>query len=177
MAKYDITYSCGHTETVQLYGKHADREHYIAWASEHKVCSECRKADREAEKAAAAERAKANGMTEGSDKQMAWACDLIEQAQRNLTCGMCAHTLNDAIMDEAEKRGIDPLDLLDGLNEANAEKGALRPVLEEAVGKAVAAAFLRPAKWAIDNRDHIGRLIAKDAAPELLDAILKTLNA
>ena len=41
MAKHDITYSCGHTETVQLHGKHADRERYIAWASEHKVSSEC----------------------------------------------------------------------------------------------------------------------------------------
>ena len=177
MAKYDITYSCGHTETVQLYGKHADRERYIAWASEHKVCSECLKADREAAKAAAAERAKANGMTEGSTKQMAWACDIIEQAQRNLTCGMCTHTLNDAIADEAEKRGIDFLDVLDGLQEANAEKGALHSTLEDAVGKAVAAAFRRPAKWAIDNRDHVGGLIAKDAAPELLDAILKMLNA
>lgn len=177
MAKYEITYACGHTETVQLYGKHADRERYIKWASEHKVCSECLKADREAAKAAAAERAKANGMTEGSHKQMAWACDLIEQAQCNLTCGKCTHTLEDAIADEAEKRGIDFLDVLDGLNEANAEKGALRPALEEAVGKAVAAAFLRPAKWAIDNRDHIGRLIAKDAAPELLDAIVKMMNA
>lgn len=26
MAKYDVTYSCGHTDVVQLYGKNADRE-------------------------------------------------------------------------------------------------------------------------------------------------------
>jgi len=26
MAKYDITCSCGHVETVQIYGKASDRE-------------------------------------------------------------------------------------------------------------------------------------------------------
>lgn len=177
MAKYEITYACGHTETVQLYGKHADRERYIEWASKNRVCSECYHADREAEKAAAAERAKANGMTEGSAKQMAWACDLIETAGRDILNVASAHHIEDAIANEAEKRGIDFLDVLDGLQELNAEKGSLRPVLEESVGKAIAAAFLRPAKWAIDNRFHLADAIAKEAAPEVLDAILKEVNA
>ena len=29
--KYDITYSCGHTGTVELYGKTSERESKIRW--------------------------------------------------------------------------------------------------------------------------------------------------
>ena len=31
MAKYDVTYACGHTETVNLYGKTSERERKIYW--------------------------------------------------------------------------------------------------------------------------------------------------
>ena len=29
--KYDVTYSCGHTGTVELYGKTSERESKIRW--------------------------------------------------------------------------------------------------------------------------------------------------
>lgn len=40
MAKYDITYSCGHTVEKQLFGKNKDRESYIEWAKQG-LCPDC----------------------------------------------------------------------------------------------------------------------------------------
>lgn len=71
MAKYEINYSCGHCETVQLYGPYKDRERKIKWL-EQGVCPSCYKkhraeyADQQAEK---------YGLPKlsGSPKQVAWA--------------------------------------------------------------------------------------------------------
>jgi len=67
MAKYNVTYRCGHQETVQLFGKYNDRYNKIAYY-ETIDCPACRAAA----KAAAA---KEIGLT-GSDKQVAWAFDI-----------------------------------------------------------------------------------------------------
>lgn len=71
MAKYDVTCSCGHTETVQIYGKAADREREIA-RREKGICKECWKA---AQAEAAKETAQSYGLCDltGSPKQIAWA--------------------------------------------------------------------------------------------------------
>lgn len=61
MAKYTITHTCGHTETVNLQGPTAERERRIA-AMESTPCAECRAKEGE-------------GMT-GSVKQIAWAVDI-----------------------------------------------------------------------------------------------------
>lgn len=37
------TFSCGHTGTVQLYGKGDERERKIRYFEEYGVCSECYK--------------------------------------------------------------------------------------------------------------------------------------
>lgn len=42
MAKYDVTYSCGHTDVVQLYGKTADRERELRKMS-GRLCPDCYK--------------------------------------------------------------------------------------------------------------------------------------
>ena len=67
MAKYNVTYKCGHQETVQLFGKYNDRERKIAY---YKTidCPECQ-ANEIAQKAAS------KGYAEllGSDKQVRWA--------------------------------------------------------------------------------------------------------
>ena len=39
--KYDVTYACGHTETVQLFGPYEERKRKIKWYSEECLCSEC----------------------------------------------------------------------------------------------------------------------------------------
>lgn len=39
--KYEVKFSCGHTETVELFGKNADRQRKIAWFEESGLCSKC----------------------------------------------------------------------------------------------------------------------------------------
>lgn len=75
MAKYDITFSCGHTETRQLVGKETQRQSYIAWAGKNGLCAACAKQD----KMAGIEAVEAEHdlpALEGSDKQVAWARDI-----------------------------------------------------------------------------------------------------
>ena len=66
-----ITHTCGHTETVQLYGTSRERDSKAAWLS-GKPCQECQ---RKAQQAQATESAQAQGLPAlvGSDKQVAWA--------------------------------------------------------------------------------------------------------
>lgn len=85
MAKYTITYKCGHTEEMQLFGKMADRDRKIAWYATQD-CPEC--------KAAAARAvAKERGLVEldGTAKQVVWAeqirdkfLELSEQIKKQL---------------------------------------------------------------------------------------------
>ena len=44
MGKYDVTYSCGHTGTVNLAGKNTERERQIAWMEQECLCPDCYKA-------------------------------------------------------------------------------------------------------------------------------------
>ncbi len=39
--KYEVIFSCGHTETVELFGKNADRQRKISWFEESGLCSKC----------------------------------------------------------------------------------------------------------------------------------------
>jgi hypothetical protein len=78
MAKYDVTYTCGHTGVIQLVGPGSKREWLLAREQE-KLCPDCfqekLKADREKENAEAAEKNQAAGLPqlEGTEKQIAWA--------------------------------------------------------------------------------------------------------
>lgn len=74
MAKYDITYACGHTETVQLYGKSVDRQKEIA-RRENCLCKECWIAERRKADEAVIDSVKDSGLVPlvGSPKQVAWA--------------------------------------------------------------------------------------------------------
>lgn len=67
MSKYTITHACGHTEEVNLFGKHSDRERKIAYL-ESIDCRACWDA-------AQAAQAKDAGLPDltGSPKQIAWA--------------------------------------------------------------------------------------------------------
>ena len=76
--KYDITYSCGHAGTVELYGKTSERESKIRWYETTAVCPECYKKQQEE----AAETITKYELPElgGSEKQVAWAKKLMESA-------------------------------------------------------------------------------------------------
>ena len=82
MAKYTINHTCGHTVDVQLYGAYKDRERRIAYL-ETCECDECRKAKANA---AAAEAKAARGLADltGSEKQVAWANTIRENAYKCL---------------------------------------------------------------------------------------------
>ena len=86
MAWYNITYSCGHTERVQLYGPHRDRESYIEYASRAKFCPDCYRAKKDEERRQENERAASLageiglGALTGSEKQVAWATTIRQRA-------------------------------------------------------------------------------------------------
>lgn len=82
MAKYDVTYTCGHTGTIRLIGR--DRQWRLEQEKE-KLCSECYRAALEQERqegnARAAIENQAAGLAEleGTEKQIAWAETLRRQ--------------------------------------------------------------------------------------------------
>lgn len=88
--KYTVTYSCGHTGDVQLYGKTSEREWKIEWMERSGLCPDCYKAKMEAERtkeharqdAKAAAGIKHYGYPEltGTEKQIKWAKALREEA-------------------------------------------------------------------------------------------------
>lgn len=45
--KYDVMFSCGHKETVQLFGKVSERERRIAYWESCGICSECYREQKE----------------------------------------------------------------------------------------------------------------------------------
>jgi len=77
MAKYEITYRCGHTRTVQIYGTnvHGERERKAAWYGT-RLCPECY----ERSKAEYIENLPTydDGLPKlvGSPKQVKWAQDI-----------------------------------------------------------------------------------------------------
>lgn len=42
--KYEVTYSCGHTGTEELFGPGKDRERKLWWFANRAICPECYKA-------------------------------------------------------------------------------------------------------------------------------------
>lgn len=101
MAKQNVTFKCGCTKLVQLaFGDHIrckDQANYKAYL-ETQICDDCKRAQREAEQARienehkeATEKAteKANDLglpkLKGSEKQVAWAMVLRDQALERIT--------------------------------------------------------------------------------------------
>ena len=74
MAKYEVTYACGHTETIQLYGKSVDRQKEIE-RREKRLCKECWIAEQRKADEAVIASVKNSGLVPlvGSPKQVAWA--------------------------------------------------------------------------------------------------------
>lgn len=50
--KYDVKFSCGHEETIELFGKGTERERKIVYFEKYGVCSCCYREMKEMEKAA-----------------------------------------------------------------------------------------------------------------------------
>lgn len=82
MAKYNITFSCGHKGTVGLIGKHDYREWKLNWYQEVGLCPECEKERKEEERKREREELE-KYITElelpqlsGTQKQIEWANEL-----------------------------------------------------------------------------------------------------
>lgn len=84
MAKYEITYSCGCSGEVTLFGPMTERNRKIEWYEKQALCPDCREEslqkEREAATAEAASFTHQHGLPEltGSKKQVAWA-EVIRQ--------------------------------------------------------------------------------------------------
>lgn len=82
MAKYEVTYSCGHTGVVNLCGKTADRENKLRWYEEQALCPACYEKAlmeaREKQNEECKERAAELELPEltGTEKQIKWALEL-----------------------------------------------------------------------------------------------------
>ena len=163
MAKYYIEHTCGHSETVELFGKTSEREHRIEWL-ESNPCTECwkkeRKAEAEAKEAKTIEAIKqklgenaynafadlsksANeGELKGSDKQISWAEDIkakfVHQAIEELQ-GVVPRLYTEAT--EQQKTAT--------VNRINA--------LAEVVRTQDSAA------WWIENRDDTAKAVLREA--------------
>lgn len=75
MAQYEVKFSCGHTETMYLYGKEKARYSRIEYLEKHGLCSACYKAKQDARRAATLAAAAAPALT-GTEKQITWANDI-----------------------------------------------------------------------------------------------------
>lgn len=156
MAKYDVTFSCGHTETVQLFGKTKSREDKIEYWERSGFCSECYK-KQQAE--ITEKRTKEAGLPglEGTEKQIAWAnkirLELISAKQDRINGMryyiMGAHKMTEEQMiTQAKSKGVTDEQIRVALDK-------LAPYKEE---YETAVRFLEEvktttsAKWIIDNR-------------------------
>lgn len=148
MSKYTITHACGHEETVQLYGPYKDRERKAAWMAEQD-CPECRIKAR-------AEAAKAKGLTEGTDKQIAWAADLIEAVE---------------VYDSDLRDALPPVATAEVRAKIAALGANARAKLDAAVEEAKAALWSKPARAIIDGRLKLHIAVAKDAIQRLVSSL------
>ena len=79
--KYHVTYACGHEGRVALFGKNSEREYKLERFARG-ICPECAAAQRAKEEEEAIVAAKASGLPEleGSEKQVAWATRIRQNA-------------------------------------------------------------------------------------------------
>lgn len=68
-----VTYSCGHTGEVQLFGSNKDRERKVKWYEKEALCPECYKKQQEERGKALAAEYNLPEITGVSDKQIAFA--------------------------------------------------------------------------------------------------------
>ncbi len=135
-----ITHTCGHTETVQLYGtnSHGERARKAAWLAS----KSCRACERTADMRAAQAQAAALTLPEltGSEKQVAWALTIRAKALQAVATLRADFAANGA---RAQAQGMS--------SEAVAAELAQFDTLAERVAQQVSA------KWWIDHRDTSAR--------------------
>lgn len=83
--KVNITYSCGHEGTIEVFGKAEERERKIKYFEECGLCPNCYKAEKQTEEKTFAEGHELPEL-KGSGKQISWANkirkELIEKFEK-----------------------------------------------------------------------------------------------
>jgi len=99
MAKYDITYSCGHSATIQLFGNLNDRKSKIEWLEANALCPECCKRQHIG---------KLKDVSDliGTEKQVAWAAILRNDFFAEMEKLMSEISSKNGINQELEERFI-----------------------------------------------------------------------
>ncbi|MFE0776888.1 hypothetical protein [Streptomyces sp. NPDC058861] len=154
MARYQISRSCGHLETIELFGNRRERDRRAKWEEDQeRLCRECwqeeRNREREEEHQAAAEAAEREGLPElqGSPKQVAWAetirHDLLAQMKEFVDGLPPAQAWHGG---ERAPDGDEPA------TEGSVQRAVARTEAE--AGRAALAALreVSAARWFIDNR-------------------------
>ncbi len=165
MAKYEIEFSCGHTDTIQLYGKTSERESYLEWAKDNKLCPECWAAAKQKAREEASEQA-AQENTEfglpaltGTEKQVAWAETIRKEKAQHIFSVLKNHEkhLTKAREDQEYADRMLKAFAEDGFGSIEDAFVAARAAAEAILGEA-------SAHWWIEHRDaDIGRLILDKA--------------
>lgn len=158
MAKYEVTFACGHTATVELFGKSSDREWKLQRLAEE-LCPDCYKAQKEAERKAASEaaakEAREQGFAElkGSEKQIAWA-----------------ETIRARYMEKLEELGkkLNEQDQHIRIKETlTAEQNARREMAFKVLEAMASYAHIDSAKVIIDDRDADPTSVLRKAMVEI----------
>jgi hypothetical protein len=173
MARYQISRSCGHLETVELFGSRRERDRRAEW-EEGRPCRECwqeeRDREREEVRRAAVEAAGREGLPglQGSPNAVAWA----ETIRHGLLAQLKKFV--DGLQQDRARRGGEPAP--DGAGpptEGSAQRAAARAAeaAEAAEAGRTALAALREvstARWFLDNRHaSVYRLVALAKRGEL----------
>jgi hypothetical protein len=72
MAKYDVTYTCGHDGVANIVGPEKDRPRKLDWLETQK-CPDCKKQSEQDAAKAYAEEKHLPALAQGSEKQIEWA--------------------------------------------------------------------------------------------------------
>ena len=156
MAKYQITFSCGHTEEIQLFGKNSSREDKITYFEKQGICSQCYKNQ---QNLITNQKSSELNLPEliGSEKQVTWAnkirLEKIENQQEKIKHTKlyimgCYNMSDQELIALAKSKGA-----TDEQIEKSLEK--LRPIQEEYRKEITVLKNLKTetfAKWFIDNR-------------------------
>jgi hypothetical protein len=182
MAKYTIEYSCGHTDVIQLYGKTSERESYLEWARENKLCPDCYQAARQqVREVAVAQAAQENAefglpSLKGTDKQITWAETIRKEKAPLITAAVnCYDTkIKQAEEDPSIAERMTLAFQKDGFDDIDHAFSCAREAANAILGET-------SAHWWIDHRDdNIGQLLVnkakeiantcRDSTPAALDA-------
>ncbi len=146
MAKYDVTYRCGHSARVELFGAHKERESKLDWMR-GTLCPECYRAQKEAERqqvnaqAATANAAAGLPALVGTEKQVAWAESIRRTA--------LAEAAKVRALDRTKvAASIDPRQIEVATAYLAAYDGAMSTLKTES-----------SAKWWIDNREETDYMV------------------